>query len=247
MKKREWERERGKLGRKWWILIYSGLKNYWPPWQKMNKQYSIQIIINNIFIDKLEITTCDKYCAILMFQWNQQKWFADLIKNLFPPNRCFTMIGTLITDCLSCFKTARAGQTMSSWDVVWTDQTATSFFKTLHEPFLSAGMWNGMGTEEDRARTSHLQQEAVQPTGLSLHSNLLVLPLVHIGSGMKGWTQTKHHWSQTKVVMEVILTVGTGSDDNGQHRPEFHVSSIFQKVGKQRVKDQKRAMEHGRG
>uniref|UniRef100_A0A0E9TK45 Uncharacterized protein n=1 Tax=Anguilla anguilla TaxID=7936 RepID=A0A0E9TK45_ANGAN len=31
-----------------------------------------------------------------------------------------------------------------------------------------------------------LQQEAVQPTGFSLLSNLLVLPLVHIGSGVEG-------------------------------------------------------------
>ena len=51
----------------------------------MNKQYSKKIL-NNIFIDKLEIPTCDKYCAILMFQWNQQKSFTDLIKNFLQIN-----------------------------------------------------------------------------------------------------------------------------------------------------------------
>ena len=60
-----------------------------------NTNTNTKKILNNIFIDKLEIPTYDKYCAILMFQWNQQKSFMDFIKNKFPSNQCFTIIGII--------------------------------------------------------------------------------------------------------------------------------------------------------
>ena len=46
-----------------------------------NEQTILKKILNNIFIEKLEIPTSDKYCAILMFQWKQQKSIKNVIKN----------------------------------------------------------------------------------------------------------------------------------------------------------------------
>jgi hypothetical protein len=54
------------------ILINSGLQNYWHPWLAMHKQ-CLNKYKQNIIRDKLKIPTCEKYCTLIMFQWNQTK------------------------------------------------------------------------------------------------------------------------------------------------------------------------------
>ena len=57
---------------KMYIYIYSGLQNYWHPWLAMHKQCLNKYKQYN-YRDKLKIPTCEKYCTLLKFQWNQPK------------------------------------------------------------------------------------------------------------------------------------------------------------------------------
>jgi hypothetical protein len=89
--------------------------------------------MNNRTIEKLNISTCEKYCTLLTFQWNQPKAYNYLIQNKFHQNQGFIIIGT--PHLVLSATTSGKENSMESFPVMF-DKVREGFWTIPHaDPF----------------------------------------------------------------------------------------------------------------